>query len=167
MDIKECISIVENQEKILRFSSFNRRDVWELGQQMVSGILKDNMKLSLSIRLLHGFNLFQYAPEGITIDNESWMTRKFNVVRDFEISSLLNFLRYRDRNQTLQDRGYDPQRYALSGGSFPIHISGTGIIGAVVASGMPHLIDHGFIVDNISRFLNIKDVPVIPVDTKI
>ena len=162
MDIREGISVVEAQESILRFPGFDRKDVWELGQLLVSGVLQENIKLSVSIRLLSGFVLFQYAPEGTTIDNENWMTRKFNVVRDLEISSLLNALRYKAKNQTLADRGLDPQRYALSGGGFPIHVSGAGVIGAVLVSGMPHLVDHGFIVENIGRFLNIRDLPKIP-----
>ena len=163
-NIDEYISIVEKQESILRFSGFNRKDAWELGQFMVSRILSENLKLALSLRLANGLVVFQYMPEGTNIHNVNWMTRKFNIVCDLEVSSLLNTLYLKKRNQTLQDRFLDPAKYAASGGGFPIHVSGTGIIGGIMVSGLPHLVDHNFIVESLSSFLKKQDVPFIPVD---
>ena len=167
MNLDKYISIVEKQESILRFPHFNRRDAWELGQLMVSRILQEKLVLAASIRLTNGFVLFQYAAEGTTANNENWMTRKFNVVRDLEISSLLNTLRLGKKKQTLENKGLDPRHYATSGGGFPIHISGSGVIGAVIVSGLPHLMDHDFLIETLSQFLKIQDVPRIPVDAKI
>ena len=167
MNLDKYISIVEKQESALHFPHFNRRDAWELGQLMVSRILSENLILSVSIRLINGFVLFQYAPEGTTLNNESWMTRKFNIVRDLEVSSLLSTLRLQEKKQTLENKGLDPRLYAASGGGFPIHVSGTGVTGVVIASGQPHLVDHGFLVDSISRFLKVTDVPRLPVNIKV
>ena len=167
MTIDEAISIAEKQEAILRFPHFDRKDAWELGQLMASRIVNESIKLSASIQLTSGLMVFQYMSEGTTANNVSWMTRKFNVVKDLELSSLLNTLRLKKRNQTLQDRFLDPARYAASGGAFPIHVSGTGIIGAAVVSGLPHLGDHDFLVGCISQFLKIKDVPRIPLNAEL
>jgi len=167
MNFDKYISTVEKQESLLCFNHFSRKDAWELGQLMVSRILGENMPLSVSIRLTSGFVLFQYAPEGTAITNESWMTRKFNVVRDMELSSLLYTLRLKKKNQTLESRGLDPRNYATSGGGFPIRVSGTGVIGAVLVSGLPHLADHDFIVQSLSGFLKISDIPRIPLNAKI
>ena len=161
------ISIVEKQESILCFPRFNRKDAWELGQLMVSRILEERLILSVSVRLATGFVLFQYAPEGTAINNENWMTRKFNIVRDMELSSLLYTLRLQKKKQTLESRGMDPRHYATSGGGFPIRVSEMGVIGAVVVSGLPHLADHDFVVESIGRFLKISDVPRIPLSAKI
>ena len=167
MNIDDYISIVEKQESALHFSGFGRKDAWELGQLMVSRILKEGLKLSASIKMANGLSVFQYMPEGTTADNVNWMTRKFNVVRDFEISSLHNKMRLIKKNQTFQDRGLDPAQYAASGGGFPVHVSGTGVIGVILVSGLPHLADHDFIVESVSRFLKIQDVPRIPVDVQV
>ena len=167
MNLDKYISIVEEQESILCFPHFNRKDAWELGQLMVSRLLQENLVLSVSIRLASGFVLFQYAPEGTVANNENWMTRKFNMVRDMGVSSLLSTLRFQKKKQTLESRGMDFRLYATSGGGFPINVSGTGVIGAVLVSGQPHLKDHDFIVDSISRFLNITGVPRIPLSAKI
>jgi len=167
MTLDKYISIVEEQESILCFPHFNRKDAWELGQLMASRILDEKLALAAGIRLAAGFILFQYAPEGTAINNENWMTRKFNVVRDMEISSLLYTMRLQKKKQTLESRGLDPRYYATSGGGFPIRVTGAGVIGAVVVSGLPHLADHDFIVQSLSRFLKISDVPRVPLNAKI
>ena len=167
MFLDKYISIVEKQESLLCFPHFDRKDAWELGQLMVARILSENLTLSVSIRLLNGFVLFQYAAKGSTLNNENWMTRKFNIVRDLEVSSLLNKLRLQKRKQTLEDKGLDPRLHAASGGGFPIHVSGSGIVGAVLASGLPNLADHDFLVDSLSRHLKVPDVPRIPLNAKI
>jgi len=167
MNLDKYISIVEKQESVLCFPRFNREDAWELGQQMASRILEEKLVLSASIRLATGLVVFQYAPEGTAVNNENWMTRKFNVVRDMEQSSLLYTLRLKKRKLTLESRGMDPRLYAASGGAFPIRVSGTGVIGVVVVSGLPHFADHDFIVQSLSRFLKISDVPRIPLNAKI
>ena len=167
MNLDDYISIAEKQEELLRFSRFDRKAAWDLGQLMVSRILRENLALAVSIRLANGFILFQYAPDGTTLNNENWMIRKFNVVRDLEISSLLNLLRFRKKNQTMESKGLDPRNYAASGGAFPIHVSGAGVIGAVLASGLPHLMDHDFLIDSIGGFLKITDAPHIPADADI
>ena len=167
MDLESYISIVEKQEELLRFSRFGRKDAWELGQLMVSRILREKLVIAVSIRLANGFVLFQYAPDGTTLNNEDWMIRKFNVVRDLEISSLLNVLRFKKRNVTMESKGLDPKKYAASGGAFPIHVSGTGVVGAVLVSGLPHLMDHDFLIESISSFLKVTDVPRIPADADI
>jgi uncharacterized protein (UPF0303 family) len=164
VDLDTAIEFAEQQEEILQFPHFSRKDAWELGKMLVDDILERNLVLGVSIRLTSGLVLFQYLPEGAAANNESWMTRKFNTVRELEISSLLNTLRLKKRNQTLENKGLDPKIYALSGGAFPIRVKGSGLIGAVTASGLPHLADHDAIVNAMSRFLGLPHCPRIPLD---
>jgi uncharacterized protein (UPF0303 family) len=164
MDLDTAIKIAERQEELLQFLHFSRKDAWELGKILVSDILERELVLGVSIRLSSGLVLFQYLTERTTANNESWMTRKFNAVRELEISSLLNTLRLKKKNQTLEGIGLDPKVYALSGGAFPIRVKDGGVIGAVASSGIPHLADHDTIVNAISRFLGIPDCPRIPLD---
>jgi uncharacterized protein (UPF0303 family) len=163
-DLDTAIKFAEQQEEILQFPHFSRKDAWELGKILVNDILERDLVLSVSIRLTNGLVLFQYLAEGTTANNESWMTRKFNVVCELEISSLLNTLRLKKWNQTLEDKGLNPKFYALRGGAFPIRIKGSGLIGVVATSGLPHLADHGAIVNAIGRFLGLPDYPRIPPD---
>jgi len=45
--------------------------------------------------------------------------------------------------------------YAPQGGGFPIHLIGTGVVGAVTVSGVPEREDHGFVSEMLCRFLNV------------
>jgi uncharacterized protein (UPF0303 family) len=164
MDIDAGIAILERQEEELQFSHFNRQDVWKLGKELAAKVLDEGLNLSVSIRLLNGFTLFQYAPEGTTLNNGVWMEKKFNVVRELEISSLLNTLRLMKRKQSLEDRGLDSRVYAWGGGGFPIRVRGTGLVAVAVASGLPHLRDHDTLVEGIAKILRVKDPARLPLD---
>jgi uncharacterized protein (UPF0303 family) len=164
MDIDQGIAILERQEEELQFAHFSRQDVWKLGKELVAKVLDDNLKLSVSIRLVNGFTVFQYAPEGTTLNNGVWMAKKYNIVQELEISSLLNTLRLKKQNQCLEDRGFDPKIYAWGGGGFPIKVRGTGLVAVAVASGLPHLQDHDALVECIAKVLLVKDVPRLPLD---
>ena len=50
-------------------------------------------------------------------------------------------------------RGMDPMDFAPAGGGFPIHLTGTGVVGVVTVSGVPQREDHGFVVEMLCRFL--------------
>jgi uncharacterized protein (UPF0303 family) len=164
MDINEGIAILERQEEELQFSHFNRQDVWKLGKELVSKILEENLPLSVSIRLPSGFTLFQYAAEGTTPNSGYWMDKKFNIVREMEISSLLNTLRLQKGNQTLEDRGLDSRVYAWGGGGFPVRVRGAGLVAVAVASGLPHLRDHDILVEGIAKVLRLKEASRLPLD---
>jgi uncharacterized protein (UPF0303 family) len=164
LDLDSAIKIARQQEEILQFPHFSRIDAWELGKILVDDILERSLTLAVSIRLTSGLVVFQHLSEGTSANNESWASRKFNAVRELEISSLLNALLLKKQNRSLQDKGLDPKNYALSGGAFPIRIKGGGLVGAVAASGLPHLADHEAIVNAVSRFLGMTDCPHIPPD---
>jgi uncharacterized protein (UPF0303 family) len=164
LSLDEGIAIAEKQETLLQFSHFNRKDAWDLGNLIVSEILNKEYKLIVSIRMVSGLTLFQYAPEGTTLNNEQWMTRKFNMVRYRETSSLLAKLIMEKKNESLELHGLDNAEYASTGGAFPITIRGTGLVCVAAVSGLPHLQDHDILVEFLSRFLGITDVPRIPLD---
>ena len=164
LGIDEGIAILERQEELLQFNHFNRLDAWRLGKLITDKIVGEGLALAVTIRLLNGFVLFQYAGEGTNTDNGCWLEKKFNIVRDLDASSLLFSLRLKKRNQSLGDRGLDPGLYAWGGGGFPIRVKGTGLVAVAAASGLPHLKDHDMLADGIARLLRIKDPPRLPLD---
>ncbi|MDR2185665.1 MAG: heme-binding protein [Treponema sp.] len=167
MNMDKYIALVKKQEELLRFPHFNRQDAWDLGNIFVSEILNKNLELAVSIRLLSGMVLFQYAPEGTNLNNEHWMTRKFNLVRDKEQSSLLTLLIWKGKKESVLQQGLDPGKYVACGGGFPIRIENSGVAGAVLVSGLPHLTDHDVLVECISRYLRVTNAPRIPANAKI
>jgi uncharacterized protein (UPF0303 family) len=163
----QFISIVEKQEELLRFRRFSRGDVWRLGRVMAESVLENNLALAVCIRSISGLVLFQYCTQGATLNNEIWMNKKFNVVRELETSSFLNQLKLLKTGRTLADQGRDPKLYAASGGGFPIKLKDSGLTAAVLASGLPGSRDHDFLVACVSRFLKIADVPRLPESVEI
>jgi uncharacterized protein (UPF0303 family) len=167
MRLDKYIAIVEKQEELLQFPHFTRKDAWDLGNIFVSEILEKKYALAISIRLSSGFIIFQYAPEGTNPNNDYWMTRKANLVRDKEASSLLTTLRWGKKGETLIDQGLDSTKYVACGGGFPIRVQGAGVIGAAIVSGLPHLQDHDILVECIGRYLQVNDAPRIPLNAKL
>ncbi|GHV74864.1 UPF0303 protein [Spirochaetia bacterium] len=165
MDLDTAIGIVEKQEAQLQFPHFSRKDAWDLGNVMVGEIFDKNYAISASIRLISGLIVFQYFPEGTNLNNNFWMTRKFNTLRDKEASSLLTTLRWQRNGEDLAQQGLSPQEYVMSGGGFPIVVKGTGLVGAALVSGLPHLQDHDILVELISRYLGVSGVPRLPLDS--
>jgi uncharacterized protein (UPF0303 family) len=167
MNIEDYIEILEQQEYLLRFPHFSRKDAWDLGNIFVSEILDKNYQLAISIRLNNGLVLFQYSPENTNLHNEHWMSRKFNLVRHTEMSSLHTALVWKTKGENIAIHGLDPAKFGVSGGGFPVNIQKTGVIGVVVVSGLPGVQDHGILVECISRYLGKENVPRIQPDADI
>jgi uncharacterized protein (UPF0303 family) len=167
VNFDKLIAMIKTQEALLRFPRFNRQDAWELGNIFVSEIMKRQYELAVSIRLLSGLVVFHYSPEGTNLNNEHWMTRKFNLVRDKEQSSLLTALIWKQKKESVLQQGLDRGKYVACGGGFPIRVEGSGVAGAALVSGLPHLQDHDILVECIGRYLGAAGVPRLPLKTKI
>jgi uncharacterized protein (UPF0303 family) len=142
------------QEERLVFSRFTHDDAWALGSLLVE--LARERELPVAVDIRRGDQqLFHHARPGTSPDNASWIERKINVVRRFGHSSLLVGQRHRDRGTTFEDAGGLPgDTYAAHGGSFPITVTGAGIIGTVTVSGLPQVDDHNLVVEAVQRFLD-------------
>lgn len=58
--------------------------------------------------------------------------------------------------KTLADHGIDFADYADHGGSFPILVSGVGVIGAITVSGLASHEDHSMIVGVLAEHLGVS-----------
>jgi uncharacterized protein (UPF0303 family) len=156
MGIDKDIAQIARQEEELRFDRFGEAEAWALGSLMRQ--VAEERKLPFVIDIRIGDRpLFYTALSGSTPENPDWVRRKVNTVYRFHKSS------YRvGREHQLQrkafdaTRGIDPMDYAPAGGGFPIHLKGTGVIGAVTVSGVPQREDHGFVVEMLCRFLGVE-----------
>lgn len=155
MSLASDIDLLIQQERRLHFKSFNEADAWALGSKMRAVAEARELPLVIDIRF-KGRPLFYAALPGTDADNPEWVRRKSNTTLRFFKSSY----RY-GRECALKglvpgpERGVDPMDYATAGGSFPIHLVGTGVIGAVTVSGVPQRDDHGFVYEMICDFLGI------------
>ncbi len=59
-------------------------------------------------------------------------------------------LELEQKNTTLADRfGLVLTEFAAHGGSFPLAIAGSGVIGSVAVSGLPQRVDHELVVEGL------------------
>lgn len=141
------------QEEELRFDSFDDGAAWALGCAMVDAARAAALGVAIDIRR-GDQQLFHAALPGATPDNDAWIERKSRAVRRFGHSSFYLGVSCRRDGTTLAERYLvDPREYAGHGGSFPIHVRGVGIVGAVTVSGLPQAEDHAFVVEQLRRFL--------------
>jgi uncharacterized protein (UPF0303 family) len=150
MAIAEDLAQITRQETELRFPSFDYDTAWRLGLSIRELALSRKQSIVIDIRRFGQPNqqLFYTAFAGTTPDNQRWVQRKTNVVARFHRPSYAIGLTLEQDNRTFSDRYNLPEAdYATHGGCFPIHVAGTGIIGAITVSGLPQREDHNLVVE--------------------
>ncbi|TCL56019.1 uncharacterized protein (UPF0303 family) [Kineothrix alysoides] len=150
---------IEKQEKILRFDHFSNSDAWELGKFFVERIAQKQIDLAVAIRRLNGNIIFQYATENTNLNNQNWMQRKFNTVLLMNCSSLNVWATSYIMEEQVETHGLSTKDYAFCGGGFPIRLKSGEIVAVLTVSNLPHEQDHQFIVEAISEWLAVENVP--------
>ena len=155
MSLIDDIACLKKQEEVLRFSKFDEADAWGLGQILRGQAEAKNLPMVMDIRI--GTRpLFYAAMPGTTPENPDWVRRKVNTVMRFHKSSYRVGREYEQRGLDFNEaRGLTAMDFAKEGGGFPIHIVGTGVVGAVTVSGIPQRDDHNFVTEAIASFLKV------------
>ncbi|WP_030839823.1 heme-degrading domain-containing protein [Streptomyces hygroscopicus] len=149
----ELISRLEEQERRLRLPRFGNDDAWRLGCLVAERAQLRGAAVTIGIHRA-GQRLFHRALPGTSPDNDAWLERKFRVVERYGASSYLVGTRFRAKGTSFEESSrLDPDRYAAHGGAFPLHVTGTGVIGAVGVSGLPQADDHALVVEALERYL--------------
>lgn len=149
----ECLG---KEEERLQFDNFSKEDAYHLGT-MIAEKAKSNPQ-ALSIEIYHGGLLtFRYFPSGANMSNELWLRRKYNSVVLQGTSSLRFKMLFKMHKYTLADSALDPDKYALSGGGYPIVVRDTGMVGVVCVSGYPDVEDHNLVVWALKKLKSEKE----------
>ena len=166
MSLESDIERLKLQEQKLRFEKFDEVDAWKLGTLMRDAAIARKLPLVIDIRVA-GRPLFYVALPGTTPDNAEWVRRKINVVMRVHKCSYRVGREIALSGQALDEtRGVNPIDVAPHGGCFPIHLTGTGVVGTVTVSGIPQREDHNFVVSCLSEFLGVDHAQVaLPAET--
>ena len=141
------------QEAELQFSKFDATTAWRLGAWVVDKARKDGLKITVGITRT-GQRLFHFAADGTTRDNDEWLERKVRTVYRFGHSSFYMGRKLALEDKTAAEKYYvDEKEYAFHGGSFPIILKGTGVVGTLTISGLAQEQDHALAVEAIRHFL--------------
>ena len=145
------------QEEELALSSFTNEDAIRLGQELLKLALNQKAPVIVQVRIGEQI-IFHSALTGSSSENDWWINRKYRVVEKFKHSSMYVRVSFEEKNQTFEeDSGLDNELYAAHGGGFPITVSGSGIVGVALVSGLPQVEDHKMIIQGLKNFKQAKN----------
>ncbi|WP_213805282.1 heme-degrading domain-containing protein [Granulicella sp. dw_53] len=150
MPIPDDLTTLALQEKELHFPQFDHDTAWALGLILRELAVARKLSIVIDIRRFgQPFQpLFYTALPGTTPDNSRWVLRKSNTVARFHRSSYAVGLYLKHTNTTIAEKHSLPDEdYAAHGGSFPLHVAGAGVLGAVTVSGLPQREDHNLVIE--------------------
>lgn len=154
-DVDQQIRTCEEEERLLIFNTFSHEDALELGLQLVDEAKRMGVAVTVDIERSRQ-KLFHHAMEGTSPDNDEWIRRKNNVVRRTFNSSFHVGLILKHRALSIEDMYFlDPMEYSAHGGSFPLTIRGTGVVGTIAVSGLPQEEDHRLVASTIRKRLGL------------
>lgn len=147
--------IIREQERRLRFDSFDLATAWELGTRLRALALERGQAVLIEVRLGKR-PVFLSAMPGTGAANADWARRKANTVELLERSTYGVGVAPPHPEGTVYERmGLSARDYAVAGGGFPIFLSGGICVGAVIVSGLPQREDHKLIVEALAGMLGL------------
>ncbi|MHB8128411.1 MAG: heme-degrading domain-containing protein [Mobilitalea sp.] len=153
-ELKEHLHQCEKEEQLLFFSTFTNSNALELGLRLVENAQQRKAAVALDITI-NGTQVFHYCFTGATEYNNLWIERKKKMVQIKHISTLhAGYLLEYNNLDLEKDWLLSPKDFAVKGGGFPIFINGTGCIGSITCSGLPHEQDHQLIIDTLKQYLD-------------
>jgi len=146
MAMNALVDSIAAQEEALIFDTWDEEVAWRIGSRIREWAVAGDWPIVIDIRLFHR-PLFFAALPGSTPDNVDWARRKANVVERYHKSTYRVGRELATKQDTLANRYGLPLRdFADHGGGFPIRLRGTGVIGAIIVSGLAQHEDHMLIV---------------------
>ncbi len=153
MIMSSVLKIRENEHAELQFNSFSNAKAYEIGLRLVEVAGLNGYQVTIDI-CKHGQQIFHYACEGTSRDNDQWIIRKNKVVDYFGKSSIYIKEMVKESGVTLEELFFiDGMKFSAFGGAFPIIIRDTGAIGTVTVSGLPDEQDHELVVSVLREFV--------------
>ena len=149
---------IAEQERLLQFSQFGANTAWAVGCVLREEATRRGKAMTFEVQVA-GRVLFLACTEGGSPGQADWVRRKRNTVMRFGRSSYAVGLQLQLEGQTLEARhGLSLTDFAAHGGGFPIVLTGTGMVGSVIASGLPQREDHAMVVRVLAQIVGV-DVP--------
>jgi uncharacterized protein (UPF0303 family) len=153
MGWNEDLEQIALQEHELVLENLDTETAWDLGLRLRTLAKERGLGVVIDVRRF-GQPLFYAALEGTTPDHVEWVRRKSNVVARFHCGSYAIGLKEKIKNETLfQSQGLPVADYATHGGSFPLTVTGAGVVGSVTVSGLPQRADHELVVEALCAVL--------------
>lgn len=134
--------LILEQEKKTALPHFGLNDLNPFIETLKKIGGEDYEKVCVLIKLNHRV-IFFHAGQHTTNENNIWIGKKERAVDLFDHSSLYEkYLNKDHEDQFFKDSGLSPKDIAIVGGGLPLIITGTGIVGSLIISGLTDEGDH-------------------------
>jgi uncharacterized protein (UPF0303 family) len=154
-NLQQDIARIAEQERRLRFASFNEDTAWELGSRLRALAGERGVAVAIEVRLARE-TVFFCAMPGTAPANADWARRKRNTVELLAHSSYGVGRSLALEGSSLEaGMGLPPRDYASHGGSMPIFTSAGACIGAATVSGLPQRADHALVVEALAALCGV------------
>lgn len=153
MNIDMLLQRYEQELETLIFDKFNSETALYIGNYIINIARNNSYTIAIDIsRFNH--QLFHFSFDGATPDKDLWIIRKRNVVQHFFTSSIYIATKLtKDDTNLFNKYGLPNEQYSATGGSVPIIVRNTGIIGAITVAGLTPEEDHDLVVTAIKEYL--------------
>lgn len=159
VSIATDLDTIAIQERMLLFPSFGSETAWKLGSKLRADAVTRNASMTFEIQVA-GRTVFLTTTGSPAPGQADWIRRKRNVVMRFGHSSYAVGLQLEQEGKTIEERhGLTLADYAMHGGGFPLLLTGTGLVGSIIASGLAQREDHAMVVNAIAATLGLSNVP--------
>ncbi|MGB0999132.1 MAG: heme-binding protein [Flavobacteriales bacterium] len=133
--------------KRIELECFTNRIGLEMGLAIATLAKERNQHIAVSVERLN-HSIFLFVDDELPADKHLWLSRKANLVKHFEESSLSVKHDLINNNMTLSETfALDEKVYLAKGGSIPVFVKHAGMIAIVTVSGLHDEEDHNLIVD--------------------
>ena len=152
-DYEKMLKELKKQEEMLQFTEFTNETALQIGMRLIEKAKEENLSITIDITRC-GHQLFHYAFEGTSPDNDAWIIRKNRVVNRFHTSSLYIGTKLKLLEKTIEEKYLiSSKEYCPYGGAFPIIIKNVGVVGTISSSGIRQITEHNLIVEVLKEFL--------------
>src|SRR5665647_3206023 len=125
-DYEKMLKDIKKQEEMIQFTEFTNETALHLGMMLIEKAKKEKLSMTIDITR-NGHQLFHYAFEGTSPDNDEWIIRKNRVVNRFGTSSLFIGTTLKLLEKTIEEKYLiSSKEYCPYGGAFPIIIKNVG-----------------------------------------
>lgn len=151
--MEEILKRLLQEEQELQFTKFNEATAWKIGSQLVEQAMQKELPVTIDITR-GDHQLFHASLRGASADNDEWIKRKIRLVYRFGHSSFYMGQLLKSKGKRIEEAYLlSESLYAPHGGSFPVIVKDTGMIGTITVSGLAQEDDHELVVQAIRDYL--------------
>ncbi len=144
---------LSREEEVLVLPHCDLQDAVMIGEIAVQLARRESLAISIEVRLGE-WTVFHTALPGAKPEQPSWIARKARVVLATGHSTMFERVKAEeDGIDWYQEHALPEETHAIHGGGLPLNVTGLGLQGILLISGLPQVEDHLFGIRVITEFL--------------